>query len=443
MSNVDDFIALRKPAVAMFPVLAPSPAITQNDGPAEYHFGAPSYEVARIPEFNVPPGFDYPSNQETYRTADHEEGHEYDDWLSHHDATKPHHAAFLKFIGVQGDWGALEAEAKTIMALPGRFAEGWNKSPAEWWADTFADARVGSVKVGRSNDALAARAFFLSWLPAAQPKPAPAPAAAPYRTMADSVYPANIPDSFQVVAGYVDGSHAWTDADFAKFEAAGKAVVRICIWNNRYDADVIDVEGGNNNAEGAVPWVAEKWRRGDTPTVYCYSDDGPAGYRVSDVRAACDAAGVKRPFVWITKAGDGSSFDPSGDPEIVALQYEFDGGYDVSVIANNWPVKEAPVNTTGGTGETAHPAPTSATPQNGIMVVGQSAENIDAKVGEPFVLQGIFEWPNGKRRAVARTFVRYAPGREVVLIYPCLDPDDHPDIEVRFTDPAVFVVNVA
>jgi len=84
------------------------------------------------------------------------------------------------------------------------------------------------------------------------------------------------------------------------------------------DADVLDIEPGNNDAAGAVPWVKAKWERGDTPTVYCFSDGGPAGYRISDVRAACDAAGVRRPLFWIAQWDkDPATFDPAGDPEII------------------------------------------------------------------------------------------------------------------------------
>ena len=345
MSNVEDFLRYRNDAVAMFPVLSKYALIETDSGSAEFR----GLNVAGIPTYNVPPSFDMNANQVTYRTGYHEPGHEYDAWLTKNGAD--HHAAFLKFFGIAGDWETYKKYSATL-----EYPMSWYEDPGEMWADAFADAVAGDIKVClrhsqlHTPDPKALREFFLSYLPAQTPQPEIPPVSSPaYRKMYDSVYAANIPADAQVVAGYVDGTYAWSAQDWARF--SGKTLVRICVWNNTYGADVIDVEGGNNDANGAVPWVKAKWERGETPTVYCYSDAGPEGYRVSDVRAACDAAGVKRPLIWITRAGDGSSFDPTGDTEIVALQYEFDGAYDVSVIANDWP-RENITNTTGDTGIT-------------------------------------------------------------------------------------------
>lgn len=160
------------------------------------------------------------------------------------------------------------------------------------------------------------------------------------RKMFDSTTAADIPAGSDLVMGYVDGSSKWSDADWQRFP--GRTLVRICIYTDRVDANVIDCEPGNNDAQGVVPWIKAKWDRGETPTVYCFSDGGPAGYRISDVRAACDAAGVKRPLVLVSDFdGDPSTFDPSGDPEIIGKQYANDaitgGHYDASVVADRWP----------------------------------------------------------------------------------------------------------
>lgn len=171
--------------------------------------------------------------------------------------------------------------------------------------------------------------------------------------MLDSTTAADIPDTFrgmptELIAGYVDGSHAWTPADWDRFPAHVRRV-RLCIWNDRMDADAIDIEERNNDAKGAVPWVRAKWARGETPTVYCYSDAGTRGYRISDVRRECDAAGVKRPLFWIAKwDNDPSTFDPSGDAAIIAKQYagskQTGGHFDASVVADFWPgVDDRPV----------------------------------------------------------------------------------------------------
>lgn len=137
------------------------------------------------------------------------------------------------------------------------------------------------------------------------------------RTMRDSTTAADIPAGSDLVMGYVDGSSAWSAADWQRFP--GRTLVRLCIFNDRLDAQVIDIEPGNNDAQGAVPWVKAKWARDETPTVYCFSDRGPVGYQISDVRAACDAAGVKRPLFLIAE-WDGVAEIPD-DPEIIGKQY--------------------------------------------------------------------------------------------------------------------------
>lgn len=450
MSNVDDFLRYRNDAVALFPTaLTKYPLIVTEAGEPEFR----GLNVAGIPTYNVPPGFDMNANQVTYRTGYHEPGHEYDAYLTKRGAG--HHAAFLAFYGITGTWDGLRAASA---ALP--FPQSWYEDPGEMWADAFADAVAGDLKaslrhaelVKASVTAVALRAFFVGLLPAVQPVPIPPPAPQPappppapagFRHMADALYAANIPDGYPVVAGYVDGTHPWSDADFARFEATGKIVVRICIWNNRYDADVIDCEGGNCTAVQTVPWIAEKWRRGEVPTWYGYSDAGPEGYRISDVRAACDAAGVRHPLIWIAKAGDGTAFDPTGDPDIVALQYEYDGTYDVSVIANTWPITkgDTPVtNTTGGDGGSVTP------PQTNILRKGQSSDRTAdkiAKVGEAVTFQATFRWPSGLERDLEQTVVAYGPGRYIVVMYPPLDPDANPKVLDYSGEPATFVLDVA
>jgi hypothetical protein len=165
--------------------------------------------------------------------------------------------------------------------------------------------------------------------------------------MFDSTMAADIPAGSALVGGYVDGSSAWAAADWLRFP--GQILVRICVFNDRLDAQVIDIEPGNNDARGAVPWIQAKWLRGDIPTVYCFSDQGPVGFQISEVRAACDAASVKRPLFWIAQWDNNpGTFDPAGDPQIVGKQYANSlltgGHYDASVIADHWPGVDAMPN---------------------------------------------------------------------------------------------------
>ena len=156
------------------------------------------------------------------------------------------------------------------------------------------------------------------------------------RIARDSTAAADIPAvGCDLILGYIDGSFAWSDEDWALFP--GKTLVRICVFSDRLDAQVLDIEEGNNDAAGAVPWVAAKWARGETPTVYCYTDRGPVGYRISDVRAACVLAGVREPL-FIVANYDNIPVIPEG---CIGKQYAnptYTGGhYDESVVADHWP----------------------------------------------------------------------------------------------------------
>ena len=252
-----------------------------------------------------------------------------------------HHEPFWQFQLARGvfmpapTWAEAAAKANTstgytqLATLPG-----------ERWAEA-----VGAALEGKDPALLAfVQGLIYQRFPSLRPKLPPVPstpvATAANRLMYDSTVAADIPPGSDIVAGYIDGSDAWSDADFARF--AGKTIVRICVFNNRFDAQMIDIEPGNNDASGAVPWVAGMWARSKTPTVYCFTDDGPVGYRISEVRAACDAVGARRPlFVVADWDNDPSTFDPAGDPEIVGKQYAnptmTGGHYDASIIAPHWP----------------------------------------------------------------------------------------------------------
>lgn len=160
------------------------------------------------------------------------------------------------------------------------------------------------------------------------------------RKMYDSTTAADIPADAQMIAGYVDDTYRWSDADWARFPSA--VHVRIAVLPVTNDGHVLDIEPGNADALSALAWIEKRRAAGVEPTVYCFSDAGPVGYRISDVRKACDDANVKHPSFWIAQwDNDPSTFDPTGDPEIVAKQYADSamtgGHYDASVVADYWP----------------------------------------------------------------------------------------------------------
>src|SRR5207302_962487 len=149
------------------------------------------------------------------------------------------------------------------------------------------------------------------------------------RTLYDSITATDIPASAQVVAGYVNGTYRWSDADWARFPNAIK--VRIATRANVNDGHVLDVETGAATPGQAPGWVQMRRAAGIDPTVYCNASTQVA------VQAAFDAAGVPQPHYWI------AHYDnvPSLPPGAVAKQYidppSAGGHYDLSTVADYWP----------------------------------------------------------------------------------------------------------
>jgi hypothetical protein len=134
--------------------------------------------------------------------------------------------------------------------------------------------------------------------------------------MRDSTRPGLIPPSTPVVAGYVDGSFAWTPADWDLFATA----IRLGIATSPSSAaDILDVESGDATPEDVPGWIDRFHRPGRRrPTVYCSRS------AIAAVRAA--AAG--RAFDWWAATLDGTTSVPGA----VAVQFADYGTYDESTI---------------------------------------------------------------------------------------------------------------
>jgi hypothetical protein len=153
------------------------------------------------------------------------------------------------------------------------------------------------------------------------------------RTMYDAVTPAHIPASAQMVAGYLNGSYAWSAADWARFPNAVK--VQISTQARWTVGHVLDVETGDATPTQAVGWVQTRRRWGADPSVYCnYST-------WASVRAAFQAAGVAEPHYWIARYNGVQEVYPGS----VAKQHSGDvpPGIDISSVADYWPGVD-PVN---------------------------------------------------------------------------------------------------
>lgn len=159
------------------------------------------------------------------------------------------------------------------------------------------------------------------------------------RILADSVTSADIPTSYGLVGGYVDGLYVWDASDWARH--AGALKVRIAVAATTDDGHVLDVEAGNADEQQAVSWVQLRRRNGADPTVYHSLDRWPV------LRAAFQVARVTEPHYWVAD-WTGQAHSIAG---AVACQYAnpatSGGHYDLSAVAGLWP----------GVDPGAHPAP--------------------------------------------------------------------------------------
>jgi len=144
--------------------------------------------------------------------------------------------------------------------------------------------------------------------------------------MYDSVVPAYIPVTAQLVAGYVDGRYRWSATDWARFPFSVK--VPIAVFPTTNDGVVLDVELGNATPDQAPGWVSMRRRNGVDPTVYC--SEGVWG----TVRAAFRQHGVVEPHYWVAAYPGEGIIVPAG---AVAHQYTDTGKVDLSAVNDYWP----------------------------------------------------------------------------------------------------------
>lgn len=177
------------------------------------------------------------------------------------------------------------------------------------------------------------------------------------RTMYDGIDASRLPADAQIVAGYVDGEFAWSAADWARFPNSVK--VRIAVFSETNDGEVLDVEPGNATPAQSVDWVLMRRAAGVDPTVYMNTSTWPT------VRAAFRARGVAEPHYWVAQY-DGVASVPAG---ALGKQYFNNNaaGYDLSVVADYWPgIDAAPV---------PDPAPAGQSRRNDV--------HLDLVLGEP------------------------------------------------------------
>ena len=148
----------------------------------------------------------------------------------------------------------------------------------------------------------------------------------------------------QMVAYYIDGRYAWSQAEIALFPHAEHVTIAVRPGTNA--GDVLDVEPGDALASQAGAWIDMRHAAGlYRPTVYCNLSTVPA------VRAATGHRILGRDYdIWVALY-DGATQPPPvpGLPpaQFAAKQFRSTPEFDVSMVYDDaWPHRQA-----------AHPAP--------------------------------------------------------------------------------------
>lgn len=148
------------------------------------------------------------------------------------------------------------------------------------------------------------------------------------KKMYDSTNPAGMPGGADLYAGYDDGRYNDVVGIVARF---AKPVIRITVFPQDNEGDVLDCENGDATPSQCPAWVERRRQAGhEWPTVYC-SESAWA-----TVRSAFVSQGVAEPYYWIAgypgSVGAGNLY-----PGSIAHQWIDHGSYDESVVADNWP----------------------------------------------------------------------------------------------------------
>jgi hypothetical protein len=144
----------------------------------------------------------------------------------------------------------------------------------------------------------------------------------------------------EMVAGYIDGNYAWTQAEWNLFPHAVK--VQVTVSSSVNAGDVIDCETGDATPAEAAAWVRKRRAVGYyRPTIYCSRSVIPA------VRQATGNLVLGRDYdIWVADyTGTPHQVTAPGTPAAlcVATQYLNTAGYDESTVYDDgWPHRTAP-----------------------------------------------------------------------------------------------------
>ena len=124
-------------------------------------------------------------------------------------------------------------------------------------------------------------------------------------SMMDSIVPGNLPAGAAAYLVYVDGE--WITADAVRAAHPGAHILSLTVTGRTLDADGIDCEPGNVNAQGAALWALRQLRADPQSRPVVYADLASPGYSMSEVLQALAGLGVDRGQVRVLTAHyDGS-----------------------------------------------------------------------------------------------------------------------------------------
>jgi hypothetical protein len=151
------------------------------------------------------------------------------------------------------------------------------------------------------------------------------------------------------VAGYVNGTYAWTQAEWNLFPHANHVTISVTASAN--EGDVLDVEAGDATPAQTAGWIKQRKAAGYyRPSIYCNLSTVPA------VRQGTGAYILGHDYdIWVADwTGSPHEVTAPGTPSATcsATQYESTTDYDASVIYDSgWPHRTAPVTATKAPGE--------------------------------------------------------------------------------------------
>jgi len=147
------------------------------------------------------------------------------------------------------------------------------------------------------------------------------------------------------VAGYVNGTYAWSQADWNLFPDADHVTISTTASANA--GDVLDVEAGDATPDQSAGWIAMRKAAGlYRPTIYCSRSVIPA------VRAGTGSYVLGTDYdIWVADyTGSPHEVTAPGSPSVncAATQYASTANYDVSMVYDTaWPHRKPPPAPTG------------------------------------------------------------------------------------------------